>query len=116
MRPYDPPPRFPSGPGARRLSELAELPVRGSALAAGYDLAAARPCTIPARGKGPVQTDLAILVPEGCYGRIGAAARARGWNRRRWGGWGWLRCPRSDRRLSGQHLQWRAGGGVIIQN
>lgn len=26
---------------------------------------------IPARGKGIAKTDLAIAVPEGCYGRIG---------------------------------------------
>eukprot|EP00962_Isochrysis_galbana_P032130 scaffold10537_cov122-Isochrysis_galbana.AAC.5 len=54
------------------LSEFAKLPVRGSTLAAGYDLAAAQPCIIPAHGKGLVKTDLAIIVPEGCYGRIGA--------------------------------------------
>jgi len=54
----------------KKLSEFAKLPVRGSTLAAGYDLAAAQPCIIPAHGKGLVKTDLAIIVPEGCYGRI----------------------------------------------
>eukprot|EP00967_Tisochrysis_lutea_P036407 scaffold43812_cov39-Tisochrysis_lutea.AAC.2 len=54
-----------------RLSEFAKLPMRGTSLAAGYDLSAAHPCVIPARGKGLVKTDLAIIVPEGCYGRIG---------------------------------------------
>ena len=44
--------------------------MRGSALAAGYDLAAAHDCTIPARGKNIVKTDLAIACPEGTYGRI----------------------------------------------
>ena len=60
-----------------RLSEHATLPARGSALAAGYDLAAAHECVIPAHGKGLVKTDLAIIVPEGCYGRIGAQATQR---------------------------------------
>ena len=53
-----------------RMSATATLPVRGSALAAGYDLASAVDCVIPARGKGIVKTDLAISVPEGTYGRI----------------------------------------------
>jgi dUTP pyrophosphatase len=60
-----------------RLSKFAKLPVRGSALAAGYDLAAAQPCVIPAHGKGLVKTDLAIIVPEGCYGRIGERCAPR---------------------------------------
>lgn len=63
---------FRAPPCVCRLSEFAKLPVRGSTLAAGYDLAAAQPCIIPAHGKGLVKTDLAIIVPEGCYGRIGA--------------------------------------------
>ena len=54
----------------RSLSEFATIPVRGSALAAGYDLSAAHDCVIPARGKGLVKTDLAIACPEGTYGRI----------------------------------------------
>merc|ERR1740133_343154 len=54
----------------KRMSEFAKIPVRGSPLAAGYDLSAAYACTIPARGKGLVKTDLAIAVPEDCYGRI----------------------------------------------
>lgn len=62
----------PTASPARRLSEFAQLPVRGTSLAAGYDLSAAQPCVIPAHGKGLVKTDLAIIVPEGCYGRIGA--------------------------------------------
>ena len=59
----------------RRLSEFAVLPVRGSALAAGYDLAAAYDCVIPARGKNLVKTDLAIACPEGTYGRIGTRSK-----------------------------------------
>ncbi len=57
-------------PSYRRLSEHATLPVRGSRLAAGYDLAAAHDCVVPANGKALVKTDLAIAVPEDCYGRI----------------------------------------------
>ena len=49
--------------------------MRGSALAAGYDLAAAYDCVVPARGKALVKTDLAVKVPDDCYGRIGAPAR-----------------------------------------
>jgi dUTP pyrophosphatase len=54
----------------KKLSESAVLPVRGSALAAGYDLSAAHDGTIPARGKALIKTDLAMAIPEGCYGRV----------------------------------------------
>ena len=39
-------------------------------MAAGLDLKSAYNITIPAFGKELVETDLAILVPTGCYGRI----------------------------------------------
>ena len=52
------------------LTPYASPPTRGSAFAAGYDIYAAHDCTIPARGKTLVSTDLAIAVPEGTYGRI----------------------------------------------
>ena len=42
----------------------------GSAFAAGYDLYASKPSTIPARGKALVSTDLSIATPEGTYGRV----------------------------------------------
>ncbi|MES1914563.1 MAG: hypothetical protein MHM6MM_009695 [Cercozoa sp. M6MM] len=54
----------------KRLSDAATLPVRGSAGAAGYDLAAAHDLVIPAGGKGIAKTDLAIALPEGTYGRV----------------------------------------------
>jgi len=54
----------------KRLSEKAKLPVRGSKQAAGYDLSSAHDVLIPARGKALVKTDLAMIIPEGCYGRI----------------------------------------------
>lgn len=54
----------------KKLSENAYTPTRGSAFAAGYDLYAAKPITIPSRGKALVSTDLSIATPEGTYGRI----------------------------------------------
>ena len=54
----------------KRLSENAVLPVRGSGLAAGYDLASAEDIVIPARGKAIAKTDLAMAIPLGHYGRI----------------------------------------------
>ncbi|EXJ82395.1 dUTP pyrophosphatase [Capronia epimyces CBS 606.96] len=54
----------------KKLSADATTPTRGSAFAAGYDLYASKPTTIPARGKVLVSTDLAIATPEGTYGRV----------------------------------------------
>lgn len=54
----------------RRLVEAATLPVRGSALAAGYDVASAEDTEVPARGKALVSTGLVVAVPEGTYGRV----------------------------------------------
>ena len=54
----------------QRLSEAAVLPKRGSALAAGWDLAAAKACVVPAKGRAIVATDLSIATPEDCYARI----------------------------------------------
>lgn len=54
----------------QKLSADARLPTRGSAFSAGYDLYAARAVTIPHQGKALVDTDLAIAVPPGTYGRI----------------------------------------------
>lgn len=49
----------------KKLSPAARLPTRGSAFAAGYDLYASRPTTIPARGKALVDTDISMAVPAG---------------------------------------------------
>lgn len=49
----------------KKLSDKAKLPTRGSAFAAGYDLYASKETTIPARGKGLVDTDLSMAVPAG---------------------------------------------------
>ncbi|GAA5834244.1 hypothetical protein JCM11251_000580 [Rhodosporidiobolus azoricus] len=54
----------------QRLSEAAKLPIRGSALAAGYDISAAEDKVVPAQGKALISTGLAIAVPEGTYGRV----------------------------------------------
>eukprot|EP00208_Stichococcus_sp_RCC1054_P008874 CAMPEP_0206150032 /NCGR_PEP_ID=MMETSP1473-20131121/38089_1 /ASSEMBLY_ACC=CAM_ASM_001109 /TAXON_ID=1461547 /ORGANISM="Stichococcus sp, Strain RCC1054" /LENGTH=184 /DNA_ID=CAMNT_0053547521 /DNA_START=93 /DNA_END=647 /DNA_ORIENTATION=- len=54
----------------KRLSDKATLPVRGSAGAAGYDLASAKDMEIPARGRAVVPTDLSIAIPEGTYARV----------------------------------------------
>ncbi|KAB5563618.1 dUTPase-like protein [Coniochaeta sp. 2T2.1] len=54
----------------KKLSDKAKVPTRGSAFAAGYDLYASRPTTVPARGKVLVDTDISMAVPAGTYGRI----------------------------------------------
>lgn len=54
----------------KRLSDNATIPTRGSPLSAGYDLYAAEPTVVKARGKGIVKTGLAIKCPEMTYGRI----------------------------------------------
>ena len=54
----------------QKLSNNATLPKRSTDGAAGYDLCASQDCTIPAGGKGLVQTGLAISFPAGLYARI----------------------------------------------
>ena len=63
-----PPPPLSSAPPLliKKLAPTARAPTRGSAYAAGYDLYAAKSGKIPARGKGLVDTELAIAVGEGC--------------------------------------------------
>ena len=53
-----------------KLTPNALPPTRGSSMPASLDLKSAYNITIPAFGKGLVETDLAILVHPGCYGRI----------------------------------------------
>lgn len=52
------------------LSPAGRAPTRGSEFAAGYDVYASKPTTIPAHGKALVDTDVAMAVPAGTYGRI----------------------------------------------
>ena len=54
----------------QKLNNNAALPKRSTDGAAGYDLCASQDCTIPAGGKGLVQTGLAISFPAGLYARI----------------------------------------------
>jgi dUTP pyrophosphatase len=49
----------------KKLVESAQAPTRGSAFAAGYDIYSAKETVIPAKGKGAVDTGIAIAVPEG---------------------------------------------------
>ena len=52
------------------LSEDGKVPTQGSLSAAGLDLYAAVPKTIPARGKALVDLQLSVAIPVGHYGRI----------------------------------------------
>ena len=54
----------------QKLSNNATLLKRNTDGAAGYNLCASKNCTIPAKGKGLVQTGLAISFPVGLYARI----------------------------------------------
>lgn len=53
-----------------KLSDKAFAPTKGSEFAAGFDLRSAYECTVPARGKELVKTDIQVQVPPGTYGRI----------------------------------------------
>ncbi len=54
----------------KKLCDSATLPRRGSAEAAGYDLASAEDATIYPGKRHAVDTGLAIQVPAGTYGRV----------------------------------------------
>ena len=54
----------------KKLSEFAQLPKRGSELAAGYDLYAAYDMVVEPHGKGISKTDIARAIPPGYYGRV----------------------------------------------
>ncbi|PCH41321.1 dUTP diphosphatase, partial [Wolfiporia cocos MD-104 SS10] len=51
-------------------SDKARVPLRGSPLAAGYDLFSAEKKVVPAHGKALIDTQLSIAVPVGTYGRV----------------------------------------------
>lgn len=53
-----------------KLSENATIPARASLGAAGYDLSSAEAITVPARGRALVRTDIALMLPDGCYARV----------------------------------------------
>jgi dUTP pyrophosphatase len=52
------------------LSDNATLPTKGSKLAAGWDLYASQDFKIEERGSAMVDTDIAVAIPDGMYGRI----------------------------------------------
>ena len=52
------------------LRETAVIPQRSTQGSAGYDISVACSCVIPSKGKGVVQTGLAISLPSGVYARI----------------------------------------------
>jgi len=54
----------------KKLDESAVVPVRGSELAAGYDLSSIVDIVVPSLGRVAVSTGLAVKVPVGTYGRI----------------------------------------------
>ncbi|KTW32055.1 deoxyuridine 5'-triphosphate nucleotidohydrolase [Pneumocystis jirovecii RU7] len=54
----------------KKLSGRAITPKRGSLYAAGYDIYSSCDTVVPAHGKALVDTDIAIAVPSGTYGRI----------------------------------------------
>ena len=54
----------------KKLNPEADLPVRGSNGAAGYDLTSTEECTILPNRRVVVSTGISVKVPEGTYGRI----------------------------------------------
>ncbi|AGE56352.1 dUTP pyrophosphatase [Paramecium bursaria Chlorella virus NE-JV-1] len=54
----------------KKLSEDATIPVRATIGSAGYDLSSSVDILVPALGRIPVPTGLAIVVPENTYGMI----------------------------------------------
>ena len=54
----------------KSMCKNVKLPVRGTAGAAGHDLAAAQSAVLPAHGNCLAKTDLAMALHPDCYGRI----------------------------------------------
>ena len=54
----------------KKCRDNAVLPVRKTALAAGYDLSSCEALTIPPKGTALVKTGLIMACPEGTYGRV----------------------------------------------
>ncbi len=54
----------------KKLVDNAQLPVKGSEHAAGYDLMSTSEVTVPAKGKALIPTGIAMAIPIGNYGRI----------------------------------------------
>lgn len=75
----------------QKLRDNAIIPIKGTKLAAGYDLYSTDTITIPPLSRVLINTGLSIKTPEGTYGRI---------------------APRSGMSLNGIDV----GGGVIDQD
>lgn len=56
--------------GVKKLTNNAILPTRGSSGAVGYDLYSTDNVTIPPTHRALVGTGIAVLLPEGVYGRV----------------------------------------------
>lgn len=54
----------------KKCRDNAVLPVRKTALSAGYDLSSCEAKTIPPKGTALVKTGLIVACPEGTYGRV----------------------------------------------
>jgi len=54
----------------KKLHPSAQLPVKGSEHAAGYDLMSVEDSIVPSRGKVLIATGLSMAIPIGNYGRI----------------------------------------------
>ena len=54
----------------KKLDPNAQIPVKGSEHAAGYDLMSLGEAVVPARGKALIATGIAMAIPIGNYGRI----------------------------------------------
>ena len=54
----------------KKLTTNATTPIKGSRNAAGFDLFSAETKEIDAHGHGIVNTDIAIMLPQGSYGRV----------------------------------------------
>merc|ERR1712086_1121790 len=63
-------PGYPGPLRCKLLSEHAVAPIRGSDLAAGYDLTAAEDKIAPAHGKCLIKTNIAVAIASGYYGRV----------------------------------------------
>ena len=64
--------------GYIKLSTKAITPTRGSVRAAGYDLYSAGEYCIKPTGRAWVNTDLRVIIPPGCYGRVAARSGLAG--------------------------------------
>ena len=54
----------------KKLVDHAELPIRGSKHAAGYDIFSAEDKVVKAKDKALISSGISIAVPEGHYGRM----------------------------------------------